>query len=199
MNKTFEKIGSYADISMRLPFSNLWLLQPVIESAMNAAPATSASIRTTAAVTMLKGSSKSNILPTEASAVVNFRLFPGTSVKDVEAHLKKVINDDRVKIEAFMATEASSVSSAKSASFKLLERTIRGIDSNILVSPYLVIAGTDAKHYEGLSDNIYRFMMVQFTPESLQRIHGINEHIDIDEYQRVIEFYYQLMIADPPV
>ncbi|MGY0642174.1 MAG: peptidase dimerization domain-containing protein, partial [Paraglaciecola chathamensis] len=77
-------------------------------------PSSAASIRTSTAVTMLKGSSKSNILPTEAEAIVNFRILPGDTVNSVTQHITKAIDDPRVKIEAFMANEASPVSSTQS-------------------------------------------------------------------------------------
>lgn len=196
MEMTFDKIGYHATLDMKLPFSNLWMLQPVVESAMLANRATAASIRTTAAVTMLKGSSKSNILPTEASAVVNYRIFPGTTIAEIQKNLANVIANEQINITPFMGTEPSAVSPADNQNFRLLERTIRRFDENILVAPYLVIAGTDAKHYHGLSDSIYRFAMVRFTPQSLSRIHGINEHISFEDYHRLMQFYYLLMTTE---
>ncbi len=35
-------------------------------------------------------------------------------------------------------------------------------DEDLIVTPYLTMAGTDAKHYEGLSDSIYRFAFNRF-------------------------------------
>jgi carboxypeptidase PM20D1 len=138
---------------------------------------------------MLKGSSKSNILPTQAEAVVNFRILPGDTIQKIEAHARQVIANPRVKIESFMGNESSTVSSIESAPFKLLESTIRRLDDSILVAPYLVQGGTDAKHFDGLSNNIYRFIMIRLDSNSVKRFHGVNEQIPVKDYLQAIQFY----------
>jgi carboxypeptidase PM20D1 len=186
---TFDAVGSYTPLKTRLPLSNLWLLSPIVKNTLLDVPSSAASVHTTTAVTMLKGSAKSNILPTQAEAVVNFRTLPGDNIQKVEAHAKEVIADARVNIESFMANESSTVSNIDSAPFKLLERTIRQLDDSILVAPYLVQGGTDAKHFDGLSNNIYRFIMIRLDSNSVKRFHGINEQIPIKEYLQAIQFY----------
>ncbi|MFQ3235158.1 MAG: carboxypeptidase PM20D1 [Paraglaciecola sp.] len=193
IQKTFKHLGYFTGLETRLPLANMWLFSPIVENMMLSTPSSAASIRTTTAVTMLKGSSKSNILPTQAEAVVNFRTLPGDSVKDVEHYIKKVIDDPRVQIAVFMASEASPVSPIDSLGYKLIEQTIRRLDDSLLVAPYLVQGGTDAKNFYPLSDNIYRFMMVPLNPKTLKRFHGVNEQIAIDDYLQAIQFYFAML------
>lgn len=193
IQKTFKHLGYFTGLETRLPLANMWLFSPIVENMMLATPSSAASIRTTTAVTMLKGSAKSNILPTQAEAVVNFRTLPGDSIKDVERYIKEVIDDPRVQIEAFMASEASPVSSIDSLGYKLIEQTIRRLDDSLLVAPYLVQGGTDAKNFYPLSDNVYRFMMVRLNPQTLKRFHGVNEQIAISDYLQAIQFYYAMV------
>lgn len=193
INETFAYLGYYTGLETRLPMSNLWLLSPVVENALLSAPSSAASLRTTAAATMLKGSSKSNILPTQATAVVNYRILPGDSIEQIKARTEQIINNPRVKVETFMGNEPSTVSRTDSYGFRLIEQTIRRLDDEILVAPYLVQGGTDAKHFDGLSENIYRFMMVTLDPQSLKQFHGVNEHVTISDYKRAIQFYYALL------
>ncbi|MFT4938020.1 MAG: carboxypeptidase PM20D1 [Paraglaciecola sp.] len=185
----FDAIGYSTPLSSRLPMANLWLLSPVVKQVILATPNTAATARTTTAVTMLQGSSKSNVLPTEATGVVNFRILPGDTIASIHQHLEQVIDDPRVKIESFMGNEASAVSSIDSYGFKLIEQTIRRLDQNVLVAPYLVLGATDSRHFYQLSDNIYRFMMVRLTPQSLKGFHGINEQISVQDYLQAIQFY----------
>lgn len=189
----FERIGYATDLSLRLPLANLWILEPIVMQVLTAKPSTAASARTTTAVTMLQGSSKSNVLPTVASAVVNFRILPGDTKESIQAHLEMVIDDPQVEISAELANEASAVSPAGSYGFKLIESTIRRIDQNILVAPYLMIGATDARHFHGLSENIYRFMMVTLNSETLKQFHGINEQISVSDYLRSIQFYHAML------
>ena len=190
---TFQHIGFATDLATRLPMSNLWLFSPAVESMMLDSPSSAASIRTSTAVTMLKGSSKSNVLPTEAEAVVNFRILPGDTIDSVTQHITKAIGDPRVEIEAFMTNEASPVSSTETYGYKLIEQTIRRLEPNLLVAPYLVQGGTDASNFYGLSDNVYRFMMVRLNPQTMKRFHGVNEQILVEDYLQAIQFYYAMV------
>lgn len=189
----FEKIGFATPISSRLPMANLWLLSPIVENALLSQPSSAAIARTTTAATMLQGSNKSNVLPTIASATINFRILPGDSVASIHAHLVKVINNPTLKIEAELANEASGISPTDSVGFQLIESSIRRLDDNILVSPYLVLGATDSRYFQELSDNIYRFMMVRLNPQSLKQFHGVNEQIAVDDYLQAIQFYYAVL------
>ena len=71
-SKLFESIGPIMGGSQKLVFANMWLTEPLVEKILSRSKTTNATIRTTTAVTMAKGSSKDNILPSEASAIVNF-------------------------------------------------------------------------------------------------------------------------------
>ncbi|NCP66041.1 MAG: M20/M25/M40 family metallo-hydrolase [Paraglaciecola sp.] len=192
-SQMFERIAYAAPLETRLPLANLWLLSPVVKQAVLAKPSTAASTRTTIAVTMLQGSNKSNVLPDEASALVNFRILPGDTVESIRQHLHKVIDNPAVEISAELANEASAVSSTTSLGFQLIESTIRRLDEGILVAPYLVMAATDSRHFQGLSDNIYRFMLVTLNPQTLKQFHGVNEQIATKDYIRAIQFYYAML------
>lgn len=63
----------------------------------------------------------------------------------------------------------------------------------MLVAPYLVVAGTDSKHFYSLSPNIYRFIMIKVNSEGLKRIHGVNEQLPVDDYRSAIQFFSYLL------
>jgi carboxypeptidase PM20D1 len=189
----FDAIGYSTPLSSRLPMANLWLLSPLVEQVLLSQTNSAATAHTTIAVTMLSGSEKSNVLPTQASAVVNFRILPGDTIATVVEHVRQAIDDPSVVIETFMGNEASPISSMDSYGFKLIESTIRGLDQSVLVTPYLVQGATDSRHFYGLSDNVYRFMMVRLNSTSMHRFHGINEQIAIRDYIQAIQFYYAMV------
>ena len=177
----------------RLPLANMWLFEPVVLNALLNSASSAASARTTTAVTMLQGSTKSNVLPTIATAVVNFRILPGDTIASIQAHLEQVIDDDRVSISSEQANEASAVSPTDNIGFKLIESSIRRLDDQVLVTPYLVLGATDSRHFQHLSNNIYRFMMVTLNPDSLNQFHGLNEQITVNDYLNAIQFYYAML------
>ena len=193
--KTFEYIGPELPFAKKLLMANLWLFRPIVERSLAATPATNASIRTTTAATIIDGGLKENVLPTEARAVVNFRLLPGDTSDQVIAHVTRAINDSRVKVNRFGTSniEASSVSNIDAPAFKNIERTLRQLYPELRVAPGLVLGGTDAKHFAALSNNVYRFAPLRLRPEDMSRLHGLNERVSVRDYATSVRFYYQLI------
>ena len=192
-NIMFDAIGSFANYPARFAMANQWLTAPVVKQAMLSKQNTAAGLRTTTAVTMLKGSSKSNILPTKATAVVNFRILPGETWESVLAEVKSIIDDPRITYEVFMKNNPSSVSSTESLGFQLIEQTIREFADDALVAPYLVMGGTDSKYFYPLTDSVYRFLMIRLDSSTMNIVHGIDERISIDNYVMGIQYFYELL------
>ena len=68
-------------------------------------------------------------------------------------------------------------------------------DPSLIVTPYLVTGATDAKHFSALSDSVYRFAFNRLTPDTLDRMHGVNEQIKIDDYLDTVRFFRELILA----
>lgn len=77
----------------------------------------------------------------------------------------------------------------------MLARTIRqALDGeDVIVAPYLVMGGTDAKYYSGRSPNVFRFLPAPMEADALQRIHGTNERMTIEGFIGSIQFFQQLI------
>jgi carboxypeptidase PM20D1 len=178
----------------RVVLSNLWLTRPLVERTLARAPSTNALMRTTTAMTIANAGNKENVLPGRAEAVVNFRLLPGDTVQSVTAHVKSALADERIKIEPLSdGAEASPVSSSQAEGYRHIERAIREVFPGALVAPGLMLAGTDAKHFTGLAEQIYRFSPVRAGPAELTRPHGTDERLSIDNLAEMIRFYHRLL------
>jgi carboxypeptidase PM20D1 len=193
LKKTFSDYALQASFTDRLAMGNTWLLGPVITASLLEDPAIAASMRTTTAATMASGSSKSNILPTRAEAVVNFRILPGETAETVRDRVVEIIDDERVKVIMETSFDPSPVSPTDSMGYELLAKTIRGFDSEILVAPNLLSGGTDARYFYSVSPNVYRFVMVRATSDTVKIIHGIDERIAVEDYLTAVRFYYALI------
>jgi len=192
-NLNFEHLGAHTPFMTRLLMANQGLFNPLIKKQLLADTGTAAGLRTTAAATMISGSPKANILPTRSQAVINFRIFPGETVESVKQRVVSLVDDERVNVSTEFGNNPSPVSPVDSRGFDLIASTIRGIDESVLVAPYLLQGGTDAKYFYPLSDHVYRFLMFRATPDTLPRVHGIDEQAPVEEYLQAIRFYYHLI------
>lgn len=143
---------------------------------------------------MFRAGTKENVLPTQALAVINFRLISGDTIETVTSRVRQVIDDPKVKIKRLpIWAEPSPLSPSDAESFKLVQRTIHQIAPETIVAPFLTIAATDARHYTKLTKNIYRFTPITVGKDDIRRFHGIDERIAEEDYMRCVRFYVQLL------
>lgn len=187
-------IGPEIPWPARIIFANQWFLGGVLKSIYTSSGPGNASVRTTTAPTLLKAGIKDNVLPTEATATVNFRLLPGDSSEKIIQRLNKVINDERVSVKALgNSKEPAKVSPIDCEAFNVLNKTIRESYKNTYVAPTLMIGSSDSYYYSEVSPNVFRFAPYQITPENIDLIHNDNERITIENYKSMINFYYRLV------
>jgi carboxypeptidase PM20D1 len=193
--KFFEYVGPEMPFFMKMIIANQWLFERLLINAMTEFNEGSASFRTTTAPTIFQSGIKENVVPYEAMAIVNFRLLPGEHSHDVIDKVKRIIDDPRVEITPVShINEASPVASDQTPAFRLLAKTIREVSAdNVLISPSLVLGGTDSKHFYNISRNIFKYLHIRMNAEDLKRVHGTNERILTDDYKELIKFYIQLM------
>jgi carboxypeptidase PM20D1 len=189
----FDTLAPHMPLSLKAIISNRWLLDPLLVSELGKGGATNAMVRTTTAVTIAEGGTKDNVLPSTATATINFRLLPGTRIEEVITHVTEVIDDPDVEVTVKQGNEASKVSSKEAEGYQAIEKTIREIFPDVLIAPGLMLAGSDSKHYETIAENSYRFLPMRFGPDDIARVHGTNERILIDNYVEIIQFYRRLM------
>lgn len=190
----FETLAPEMKGFNRVILSNLWLFKPLLLREFEKTGPTEATIRTTTALTIFKAGDKDNVLPGNAEATVNFRLIPGDTQASITEHVRRTIGDDHISIEPFPGNvDPPPVSATASEPYRALNRTIREVFPDVVVAPGLMVAGTDSRHYAGVTDNILRFTPIRANSDDLKRFHGTNERLSIEGYGDMIRFYRRLM------
>lgn len=190
----FETVAPEINGFNRVALTNLWLFGPIVRAQLEKASGTNATIRTTTALTMLQAGNKDNVIPGVAEGTVNFRLLPGDTRESVLQHVKSKIGDPSVEVSVLnFSSEAAPVSSTTSASYQLINRTVRSLFPGTVVAPGLMVGATDSRYYVGLSANIYRFSPVRARQEDLARFHGVNERISTANLVELVRFYHEVL------
>jgi len=195
LQQMFEALGPEMPFVKKMIFANLWLFKGLVQRQLATKPATNAVLRTTTAPTMIEGSVKENVLPVQAKAVINFRILPGNTIKQVLAHIENVVNDQRIEIKPLMkrASNPPPAADLTNTGYQLLKKTIHQVFPETVIAPSIVLARTASLHFAGMTSNIYHFRPWRVTRKDLKRIHGINERISVEDYTRLIKFYVQLI------
>ena len=186
----------HVSFPLALVFSNLWLFAPIVKLIFKKSPKTAAMVRTTQAATILKGSNKDNILPDKAESIINVRILPGETKLAVLSRMRSVVKDTRVSVEFTNKDDASNPvpeSNSTAEGYIKILNTVNKVYPEGIVSPFLVTATTDSRHYKDIADDIYRFVPMVLTSEDLKKIHGFNESISIENYTLIINFFTELI------
>ena len=85
----FEFLGPEMAWSKKLTLANLWFFDPLVKKQLTASPLTNAVLRTTLAPTIFNAGVKENVLPAQATAVVNLRLMPGDTTAGAMEHVRE--------------------------------------------------------------------------------------------------------------
>ncbi|MEX2249332.1 MAG: M20 family peptidase [Parvibaculum sp.] len=191
-----EGLAQAAPFLQRMVYANLWLFEPVVRGVMEKNPTSAAQIHTTIAPTIIEGGNKENVLPPEARAVVNFRIHPRDNADKIIAHVRAAIDDPEVKIEPLPGIrEASQVSNVEGDGYRLLTRVIGESFPGTITAPYLVVGGTDSRHYLPITDNVFRFIPIRMGPDDMARFHGTNERVSVANMGEAVAFYVRLIEA----
>ncbi|MDB5455995.1 MAG: peptidase [Caulobacter sp.] len=188
-----KAIAPHASPVVKMAVANSWLFSPLLVSVSAKTPAGAAMLHTTIAPTMLQGSPKENVLPQDASAWINYRIAPGDSSADVINRARAAVGSLPVTLSwSRPPNEPTGVSSTRSPGWTVLA-ALAADESRAPVAPGLMTAATDSRYLQSVADDVYRFQPLVLKVGDIEMIHGTNEHIGLDNIERMVRFYQRLV------
>lgn len=191
--ETFKALSPYCKGVFKFVLTNRDVFAPLVKFIFTkAAPMTNALVRTTFAPTMLWGSDARNVIPKEARANINYRMITGETADDVKAYLEKLLGKD-VEVNLLSYSNPSPEADVHCTAYERLRDTICNTFDDIVVAPYMFIAASDARFYNPLTDNVFRFGPFINSLDDQSRIHGINERLHVDQLEKATQFFVQCL------
>ncbi len=190
----FDTLGRRSSFLYRVIFSNLWCFLPLLDAlCKKTGGELNAMMRTTCAFTMAEGSKASNVLPPRARMVANLRVINGSTCEETLAALKDRLDDKGIQASIVQGMDPSRVSETKGYGWDKLTSAIAQTWPEALISPYLMVACSDSRHYCAISDYVYRFSAMELSKQERGCIHGHDERIPLDKIVTTVQFYVRLM------
>ncbi|UDY25168.1 M20/M25/M40 family metallo-hydrolase [Nocardioides sp. Kera G14] len=154
--------------------------ESLVEEFGPAARMIGATLRNVSNPTMFGAGYKVNVIPTEATAHVDGRFLPGSDDGFFET-ISKLVGDG-IDIDFVSNQKSWEMPYAGTAISDAIAQSLLAEDPEALVAPYLMSAGTDAKHFSTLGIRTYGFAPLRL-PEDLDftgLFHGVDERVPVD-------------------
>jgi acetylornithine deacetylase/succinyl-diaminopimelate desuccinylase-like protein len=195
--QVFRRIGSavggFEGFALRrLKNPIVWLFA---DGLLQQDPLTSALVRDTIALTMLRAGYKPNVIPEHAEAVLDCRLLPDTDRKEFLSHLRKTIDDPAIRIEILQDAPAQPppASPTDHPLFEAIEEVTHEVYPKAMVMPFMTVAGTDSRFFRRRGVPAYGFIPVQVSEKLLPTFHGIDERIPVDVLGPAVRVVYGVL------
>jgi acetylornithine deacetylase/succinyl-diaminopimelate desuccinylase-like protein len=142
-----------------------------------------AMLRDTVSLTQLASGYKINVIPEKAEAGIDCRLLPDTDAEEFHRWLNTVIADDQVAVETLETSVSTPASPIDSPFFAAVKRAVEQHVEDGLAFPLLVTGGTDSRYFREHDVPSYGFSPMVLEPGELDRVHGIDERISLDNLE----------------
>ena len=189
----FKALAPYTPHIGKLILGNTWCFAPLIKAFCKKNKTAAALFRTSMAFTQLEGSKGANVLPAEAKAIVNIRLSEGETPASAIEHMRKAANDPELSFRIVNYSNATPCAKADGKYWNTIRDSIGNNFQNTVVSPYLMMGGTDSRFFSEIATEIYKFAPTLTGGGLLKTMHSDDERIRIDNIEPLIGFYTDLM------
>ena len=194
VEEMFRQMAPAFSFPLRFLLGNLWLTKPLVMMAMPmVSPFGEALMATTCCFTQMKGSDAANVIPKEPYLIANLRCSVHQNCEESLNVLKKYGRKYDLHFEVLQQRDASPVSDIHSAAYGFIEKTIRAHFPDAGVAPYLIMGGTDCRHFHALTDTALRFAPIRMTNEQNASCHAVDENVTIASLAEGVRFYKRLL------
>ena len=187
---TFEGHVPYMAFPMNLLFGNINLFAPLIKKIMMGIPAASAMLSTGLSFTTLSAGDTRDpqIRAKAAEATMFLRCIREEDLYAGLEKIKKIGETYGVTIEE-TERDYCRPTDFHGQAYKTVEALLHENFPDVAVVPFLLTAGTDARRFTDVADNILRFAPIDLNKKQFATIHADDEHIGIENIGQCVVFY----------
>jgi len=122
-------------------------------------------------------------------------VLPGDSTEKMLAAVRRALRRAPIALRVEVLEEPGAVSPVEGPSWEALCTAIQVHYPGVPIVPCLPAGGTDARRMECLCPNVYRFSPFLLPPEELARTHHPDERLSVENLQRGVSFFRQMLQA----
>ena len=155
-------------------------------------PELAALVRNTCSITGLQGSNKINVVPPEASALVDCRLLPD---QDHEAFLREftgVLNDPDIKVDKIIDF-TPAVTATNTPLYDAIVAVVHRHFPDASIAPSVETGFTDSHWFRDLGIASYGFAPFMVPEAEQSGVHGNNERLSVENIRRGTQMMLEIV------
>lgn len=194
VKEMFRKMAPSLPFGMRLLLCNTWLFGPLLKAVMPMiSPYGEALLETTCCFTQMKGSDAANVIPKEPYLIANLRTSVHQNCEESLNLLKKYGKKYDLEFEVLLQRDASPVSDIHSAAYAYVDKTVKEHFPDVGTAPYLIMGGTDCRHFHALTDTALRFAPIRMNDAQNASCHAVDENVTVAALAEGVRFYKRFL------
>ncbi len=153
--------------------------------------------RTSVVPTVIDAGIRRNVIPSEASAILDIRMLPDENLEEFYEKLRIVINDPRIEIiPEKIYRPAAPPSKIDNEMFQTLERIAKKMNPNANVLPIMITAASDMAQVRSKGMQCYGIGPARTIEEinSGYGAHGDNERVSEEAFVEMVKFIWNTVI-----
>jgi acetylornithine deacetylase/succinyl-diaminopimelate desuccinylase-like protein len=148
----------------------------------------------TVSPTILRAGYKDNVIPGEATIVLDGRTLPGEDPESFMAELRQIVGPEPTF--ELLKTAPPAESSPDTPLFELIKHTVEAADPGSLAIPWMIPGATDSKFYSKLGAECYGFSPVKLEPHMPfgTLYHGNDERLPVEGFYWGLKVYAEVVL-----
>lgn len=185
----FEELAPYMVWPMRLVLGNAKYFGGVLKRLIPAMNAQAGSMLGTTCTFKNLQTDKDGT----CTAEVFFRCVKEEDLrKDLET-FQNIAEEFQVEFDEVLEDEYHHPASLLSEEYAYIKSCVEEFFDYAACAPFILPAGTDARHFSNLSDAVIRFAPIDINNQQYGSVHNIDENISMDAVVRAVKFYKKLL------
>ena len=192
---TFTHHAPYMSFPLNVLFGNFTIFGPLIKKIMLGIPQTNPMLATSISFNSITAGNQDEpqIRAKEVNATMFLRCVREEDLLEGLEKIREIGEKYGVEIKEVLRDYCQPTDYTNKP-FSLLEEVMNENFPDVIVAPFLLTAGTDARHFTNVADNILRFAPIDLDKAQFASIHAGNEHIKIENVGQCVCFYKDFVL-----
>ncbi|MEG2087444.1 MAG: M20/M25/M40 family metallo-hydrolase [Angelakisella sp.] len=194
VQETFRQLCPYMSFGYRLIFANLWLFGPLLKTLLpKLSPQAGTMLGTVCYFTTIDGGKYNQVQSKTVEATAFLRCVDDKDLaQDIES-FKQVAAKYDIVVTDTADNEYHPPADMTKPAYGYLCDCVREVFPHVAVAPFVLPAGSDARHLVEICPCTIRFAPIDISPAQFASVHNPDENIDLVAIEQAVRFYKKLM------